>query len=50
MNRTSNPYGLPYGECVRMYWQMYGVADHPGRHPGLVGSPCSPDGAGFVRS
>lgn len=23
MNRTSNPFGLPYGEFVRMYWQMY---------------------------
>jgi hypothetical protein len=45
---TNNPYGLPYGEFVRMYWQMYEVAYHPERHPGLVGSPCSPEGSGFM--
>ena len=46
--RTNNPYGLPYGEFVRMYWQMYEVAYHPERHPGLPGSPCSPEGSGTM--
>lgn len=50
LHRTTNPYRLPYGEFVRMYWQMYEVTYHPERHPGLVGSPCTPEGAGFVNS
>lgn len=46
--RDSNAYGLPYSEFVRMIWQMYEVQYHPERHPGLVGSPCSPEGSGYV--
>jgi len=48
--RDSNPYGLPYREYVRMLWQMYEVRYHPERHPGLVGSACSPEGSGFMNA
>lgn len=46
--RDSNPYQLPYTEFVRMIWQMYEVRYFPGRHPGLVGSQCSPEGSGYM--
>ena len=46
--RDSNPYQLPYTEFVRMIWQMYEVRYFPGRHPGLVGSQCSPEGSGTM--
>lgn len=46
--RDSNPYGLPYSEYVRMLWQMYEVRYHPERHPGLIGSVCSPEGSGYM--
>jgi hypothetical protein len=45
---TNNPYRLPYGEFIRMYWQMYEVVYHPERHPGLAGSRCAPEGSGFM--
>lgn len=46
--RDSNPYGLPYSEFVRMVWQMYEVIYFPGRHPTLMGQPCSPEGSGYM--
>jgi hypothetical protein len=46
--RDSNTYRLPYTEFVRMVWQMYEVRSHPERHPGLPGSPCSPEGSGYM--
>jgi hypothetical protein len=46
--RTNNPYGLPYSEFVRMYWQMYEVTYYPERHPSLIGSACSPEGSGYM--
>jgi hypothetical protein len=46
--RTNNPYRLPYPEFVRMYWQMYEVVYYPERHPGLIGSACSPEGSGYM--
>jgi hypothetical protein len=47
-HRDSNPYGLPYGEFVRMIWQMYDLRYHPGRYPSLAGSACSPEGSGYM--
>jgi hypothetical protein len=46
--RDSNPYQLPYAEFVRMVWQMYEVRYRPGRYPNLPGSPCSPEGSGYM--